>query len=534
MKRLIKKYKWLLLVSILTLIVTLIIGASLFFKKEIKMKEYKGEYYTFSYDSSWKLEEKENKVILNHSSNSNISIDFLLLKDENRYKNLEEMSSQILYDIQKQNSNYHLLTEQKLKITKNYYDGYQMLYENEEKQVLVVIGKDGEKLFILTYESDNHCFDILLDSVESILDNFTLCETIFSISSKLNINTGTILWKENSILEKIDDKVEDSIANYNYIVKYRLPGNLRVTTLDSTMANYRYVGLEENQEINVSISVSPKDIYDYLEDINTITLYPYYQKENVSNYQEILEEAPTEKYNRYIYKRTYQYEKNQYEMILLIYELNRNHTFVVEISSKNTNVPKKWADFVEILSTKNYAGYTDTKKEGDFKVFELKNFKDYHYDKKDIVSIKIPAKWEEITSKQMQSNIYQSRSFGIDYLSKLDYHLYRVDYSFNRTYSKNLSEAISQQVNIEKNSMTYKYKYGKYEDIHFYKKMVFYGNEFYCYKGGYTDSNKVYVDMILLYAATDNSLLKIKVLGNSVKINDSLLKDVTQFSTKEE
>ncbi len=409
-----------------------------------------------------------------------------------------------------------------------------MLYENEEKDVLVVVGKDSEKMFIFTYEAKHSYFDILLDSVESILDNFTLCEEIFSLSSNLNIHTGNILWKENSLLENIDDSLEAQIANFNYIVNYKLPGQLKSTMLDSKMARYQFLGLEENQQINISVSISPKDIYYYLDTVDDDYLYPYYQKENVSNYHDTLEESPTKDYNRYLYERIYQYENNQYQMILLIYELNRNHTFIVEVSAINTNIPKKWVDGIQILSIKNYAGYTDTKKEGEYQIFDLKNFKDYQYNKIEIASFKIPTKWEEITSKQLQGNIYQSRSFGIDYLSKLDYYLYRVDYYFDRTYSKNLSSLLNQQVNNEKNSMTYKYKYGKYEDIHFDKKWMLHGNEFYCYRGGYTDVNKVYVDMVLLYATTDGGLLKIKVLGNGAKIQDSFLEELSQFSTREE
>ena len=341
MKRLIRKYKWLIVTSIFTLVVVLLLGTHFFFRKEIMIKEYKNEYYTFQYDSSWKLEENDKKVILKHSNGSSISIDFLVLKDESRYQNIDEMSSQIFFDIQKQNSNYHLLTDQKLKVTKNYYEGYQMLYENEEKDVLVVVGKDSEKMFIFTYEAKHSYFDILLDSVESILDNFTLCEEIFSLSSNLNIHTGNILWKENSLLENIDDSLEAQIANFNYIVNYKLPGQLKSTMLDSKMARYQFLGLEENQQINISVSISPKDIYDYLDTVDDDYLYPYYQKENVSNYHDTLEESPTKDYNRYLYERIYQYENNQYQMILLIYELNRNHTFIVEVSAINTNIPKK-------------------------------------------------------------------------------------------------------------------------------------------------------------------------------------------------
>ena len=61
MKRLIRKYKWLIVTSIFTLVVVLLLGTHFFFRKEIMIKEYKNEYYTFQYDSSWKLEENDKK-----------------------------------------------------------------------------------------------------------------------------------------------------------------------------------------------------------------------------------------------------------------------------------------------------------------------------------------------------------------------------------------------------------------------------------------------------------------------------------------
>ena len=45
MKRLIRKYKWLIVTSIFTLVVVLLLGTHFFFRKEIMIKEYKNEYY---------------------------------------------------------------------------------------------------------------------------------------------------------------------------------------------------------------------------------------------------------------------------------------------------------------------------------------------------------------------------------------------------------------------------------------------------------------------------------------------------------
>lgn len=534
MKRILKKYKYLIIAAILTVIMGILL-AYLFFKKDNnKIMEYKNEYYEFQYDSNWKLEKENNKVILNHSSKSKITIEMILLEDETRYQNLSEISSQIFYDIKKQNPDYQLLAEELLKITKNYYDGYQILFEKDNKEVLITIGKDSEKLFLITYEASSDYFDILLDSEEFIIENFTLLEEVFEISSKLNLSTDSVPWGNNKTLETSMGTMEDEIADYHYIVKANLPANLQSITIDSRQHRYRYIGLEDNQSINVSTSISPKDIYSYLEKDNLGYLYKSYKNDPSSGFKEYLEESKTEKYNRYIYKNTYKIDDDTYENFLLIYEMNRNHTYIIEINAKNIEIPKEWISPIEILSIKNYAGYTITTREDNNQLFDLKIFKGYDYEKKEVLSFKIPIKWQEITAQQLQNNVYQSRSFGIDYFSNLDYYLYRVDYYFDRTYSKNLSEAANNQVEIEKNSMTYKYSYGKYKNITFYKKMMFHGNEFYCYRGEYTESNKVYVDMVLLYAKTDTGLLKIKVLGNGVKIKDSLLEDLINFDTKEE
>ena len=53
----------------------------------------------------------------------------------------------------------------------NPYEGYQVLYEDNDVQSLVTIYKKDNVLLFITFNADSEYFDILIDNVETILNS---------------------------------------------------------------------------------------------------------------------------------------------------------------------------------------------------------------------------------------------------------------------------------------------------------------------------------------------------------------------------
>lgn len=529
MIRWLKEYKVMIFSSLLTIVIGLIICYFYFSKYSVSILKYENDNYFFQYDNSWNLKEKEDMVVLENDSSS-IFIQMILLDDIYQYKSLEEMKSQILRDLGKQNKDYHLLTEQFLKISKNHYEGYKILYEKGNKQALIIVLKESDKLVFICYEANSDYFDILLDSVEAILENFTIKEKIDSIDSELNIATSQIPWEENDL--SLSGGVDYEIANENYLLKYNIPSNFQATSLDSSHATYRYLGLEKKNEITMRMSIYNTNIYSYLTRGDFKSIYNVYREDPNSNFKEYLEKSSCSNYNCYIYQANYQsLDDVKTQSIMIIYEIHKNHILVVTIDARNIGIPRSWIDSIKIDSIHNYAIYTNTKELEKMWQFDLKIFKDTNYNSIETITLTLPKKWEEIASSK-GINIYQTREFGLDYLKDLDYHQYSIVYSYSRNYYDDFDKGLSSKVEIVNSSISTYFKYGKHEKVIFRRKIKLHNKTFSYYSGGYTDVSGKYVELHLLYVKTNSGILEVKIYGNGVKVSESLFEEITNFDIK--
>ena len=180
-----KKYK----ITIITALVVLLIGICsliLFnsFTKNSSIKKVSEDTYAFEYDTTWKLKEKKkDSIVLKHSSGSKITIQITELADEYRYATIDELIDELIYNIQKQNNDYKLISKKEDKLTKDEFNGYKLLYENEKEQVMVNLYKKSDKLVSIRYEANNDYFDILLDSVHNIVYNLDVKDKKFDLKN---------------------------------------------------------------------------------------------------------------------------------------------------------------------------------------------------------------------------------------------------------------------------------------------------------------------------------------------------------------
>lgn len=166
-----KTYKIIIFILILILL-TLIMTVFMMF---MGAQKYKGKTLDIKYDNTWiTVKQASDSVTLNHKTGGKLDIKVEEIDNEKINYSIEEFSSDVAYMIEQMDSSYKLINKDKVKITKNGYDGYKMLYENDKMECLVTIFRKDDSLITIIYTSKNENFDILLDSVNTIVYNMEI------------------------------------------------------------------------------------------------------------------------------------------------------------------------------------------------------------------------------------------------------------------------------------------------------------------------------------------------------------------------
>jgi len=546
-----RKYKLAIVIG-LSIIVVGLIGIILFLTlgNNSSIKEYKNNNYIVKYDNSWKINSKEdNLIILEHERGSKLSIEIIELQEEYKFSNMEDMLDELLYDIETQNKDFKLLYKEKDSITKNKYEGYRMLYENADSQAMVVVAKKSDKLIMFTYEAKNNYFDILLDSVQNIIYDFDTVEEKFDLTHNLNIETKEISYGEDeTVVSLLKNTTQQEIATNNYHVKYSIPSNFKVSMLNSQIGSFNFEGLEEGK-MSITVNLYNRNIYEYLDkekSLNVYSEYKYYKTdEEYSKYTESIDKFDSD-FESYIYKCSYYYDKaieygENFEInytselkdnIILIYALDRNHILLIKIESSKVAIPKKLIDMIKIDSSNNYSSFSDSTKENGMIKSVLKRHVGYE-DKLEEITIKLPEKYKEIDKNL---NVYEKRNYSLDYNDELEIYNYDVEYSLTSEYLK----LESQVSNI---SSSFPRAYGDYKELTYSGEQNINGKNFVVYDGGYTDisgimftsTNRVryYVNVkVLFYKLENGGYLTIKLEGNGNQISNELLNEIANFEIK--
>lgn len=533
-----KEYKLAIIIALLIIIIGSI-GIVFYLKlNDNKVQEFRNEYYTFNYNSSWKVKDKNERAIsLVHDKDATLNIEMVSLEDEYRYLPIEDLLDEFLYNIEIQNKDYSLLFKESAYITKNNYEGYKMLYENGESQAMVVICKKTDRLIIFKYESTNNYFDILLDSAQNIIYTFNPIDKQFELSYKLNVDTTDINWNSNDeITSNLKDTENYEIAYKNYLVNFSIPLNFELAELDSTSGYFNYRGLS-NGSITLYADIWNTNIYEYVEkDGSLYTNYKYIKEgEDYSNFQENIKQMELENGIGYIYKNSYTYigysSNKNYEEVVLIYELDTSHIFTIKLVATKVSIPEELVSKIKLNSSKNYASYINNKIENGNLICELKEFTDYERSKIQVVTLKIPEKYKEIDEGYY--NIYAHRNFGLNYNEETEIYEYDVEYEVYSSLDSKLN-TINSDYNSHKNK-------GEYKELEYKETLTLNGKTFDIYEGGYTDINGAlffetgrdyyYVSSkILFYKLDTGKVLSIEIKGNGVEISNEVLNELTNFN----
>lgn len=164
------KKKWLILVGVLVILTIIIV---LITKSSNGFKDVSNDDFTFTYDSTWRVISKKQRITLQHKkTKSKLNIQCLVLDDTYLDTSLQDILPDIIYGIEEQNKDYKLINT--FDSPSTVYDSYSYLYEDDMDQALVNIYKKDNKVVIAYYSADSEVFDILLDSVDEIFNSIEI------------------------------------------------------------------------------------------------------------------------------------------------------------------------------------------------------------------------------------------------------------------------------------------------------------------------------------------------------------------------
>lgn len=123
--------------------------------------------FNVEYDSTWKKLNNSEFKLKHKKTGSILSIQSKEIEDNYIDTELKYLINDIVYSIEEQNSDYKLINTNSDISDK--YEAFSYLYEKDMKQVLVNIYKKNNKIVIAYYEADSKVYDIVLDSVDTIL-----------------------------------------------------------------------------------------------------------------------------------------------------------------------------------------------------------------------------------------------------------------------------------------------------------------------------------------------------------------------------
>ena len=541
--KLYKRYKIAIISSASVILLGILLLIILFLlNKNVSIKKIDNKNYAFQYDTTWKLKKKEkNIIILEHGSGSKIIINISDLTDNYKFSSMNELKEDIIYNIQQKNKQYKLLSVEEGKITRYEFPGLKILFENGSKQIMIAIYKKSDKFISISYEASNDYFDILLDSVHSIINNLNIKDEQFNLNNKIKLNLSEVkLLNDDKVDDLFNDSKEYETADNHYLVEYSLPSVFEVSSFNSSIGSYELKIDNNFSKIEISVSVNQKNIYEYIdknESLNVYNDYSYYKKnDDYVDFKENIAKFKSD-YISYIYKNSFNeqsiYNKEYKELnenIELIYALDGNHILVFKIASDGVPITQKLIDMIKINKISNYASYIKVEKENNNLISRMKKYSDYSRTKIDVITLKIPDKYIEIDKGY--SNLYLHKYFCQNYNEKMEIYDYDIHYELTTTSELDRIKTI--------NDVYIKTTYGKYNYLTYSGNININGKNFRVYDGGYTDKSGVlftdinridyYVNKkVLFYKMPTEGNLYIEIDGNNKDITNEILNDVTNF-----
>lgn len=322
-----------------------IIGIIIYFTmtNNLITRNYDSSKYSFSYDKSWFITERSSLSVELKHEKSKMRIEII----EDRIENLEEFLDKTIWTINSNNSNYKLISKNKILATINNYEGYRLIYEDSDNHALIILAKKGNTLMLATYIASNDSFDLLYDSANYIINSWTIKNETLEIENLIDLKLSNIKWNDNKNLT-ID---EDDINNYEIDnVKYTLS---TAFISDGKDHEYKCVNLTLG-EIKANVFIQNINVYEYLDKTSQNSIYYKIEKYNddtiYNSFKSQTSRIESLK-DDYIYKASWKIIATEeiHEEVHVIYALDKNHILLIKINSTNAYIPKELVQGIKIV-----------------------------------------------------------------------------------------------------------------------------------------------------------------------------------------
>ncbi len=527
------EFKFAIITLTIVVIIGLIIILLLNHGNKISLVDFTNESFAVKHNSSWNIVSKSTeKIEFKHSSNSYFKIEILNLTDDSNYKSLDELYSDTLQNLVNMNTEYTVIGKEYTTVTNKSLEGYKVLLQKDDHQVLSVFVKDSEKLILFTYEADNSYFDILLDSVQSMIYNFSLNDIRYDFESEIKIDTTSISYEtEKEVTDLLSNTKEVELAYNNFYVKYTVPENFDTDIVSSSGVINYFEGLT-NGSINIYATIYNRNIYEYLDTEEIFNMYSKYNtyktSDDYSDFEENISEIDSE-LQAYVYKNSYNNENSvtgnieKSENVVLLYSLDKNHVLSIEISSSKISIPKELVDMINIEEYFKYSSYTPYVEDGENTISEFIHDVD---NERTELKLTLPDKYKQLDKNQ---NIYEQKYFGLNWNEDLQIFDYDIKYTVHSPYlsKESLIDLTNSSIDFYKPGLTISSEGDK----------EYNGKTFSTYTANYQRisnlgyKNETYSTnlIVLYYSMPDGRLLEIKIEGNNNTITNDMILELTNF-----
>ena len=449
---------------LVVIIAVFIVIFSKVFGKGIKQVDIITNTYSVKYDSTWRAGiYNDNELNLTHKD-SKSKINFVI-KDltTNMYgKTVGQIAHNIKENLLESYSNYNCIYEGTDYWNDNMGESYKYLLENGQEQSQIIVGIHGYKIVIMNYSAENKYFDILLDSANTIAENFNIIDKTAEISDAEEIHlTGLNLKSDNK--DYSDTNIYEEYIG-KYYIQYTIPKQYIIRSFysisysnsdindKSSIGMLRYSGNILNLAKNKIAELNDNKAYENIEvDKLTINGYEgYYIKASSKN--------------------------SESEIIYAYYSLDNFNTIEIQITGKS--ITKNLIDNIKLVDCKLCGSYINRETKdgylnGDLKENSLAKIGSDNYVYSYInLNYKVPEKYTEVPIIYLEQSYKQSRQFALG--KNRNKEIKVSDYETNDFYDYNITMSLSAigmasrvddtdvfKSEVTYNGITYKYYTGE-------------------------------------------------------------------------
>lgn len=426
------------IVILLVILIVALIGLTTYAVLNNKdFHDYKSELFSIKYDKYWTEKKSDNlNLSLAHSSGSTVGIQVTVLDDESKNTEISEIVSNFKYSVNK-NEKYNLLSEEPSRITALQFDCYRLLYEKDDRQTLIIIGKKSDRVYTMSFNADSKHFDILLDSAMSAFHSFSLTEKTYALDKAAPIKTTDFSFDKNNTNCDLTKTSEYSIMKYGYKIIYSIPGCFESQEFDTTSGYFEYTEVKstfDKSSIVLLLNIKDMNAYDFHTSNEIGALHNDIFNKNADIKTMKLD-------NSYVSSIV----EDTHKQMLIIKDISPTKLLEITLSSRSgLNLSKEIVDSIKVIKTEKYGknislNYVDGIMTDSLKRTNYSN--DIVYE----VSYKLPVDYIE---QDTNNNKFTERLF---YNSPNTTKYGSVEYKYQANISLDLTRDIESYEKLEKN-----------------------------------------------------------------------------------